>query len=804
VGVRGSSTLGDASVCPLRLVFLLFLSAVLATTAQGEAMAATARPSFKVSPRVLHFPKLELSSAGSGASETESFTIVNSGAMPISLMVGSPGAPFAITVGAGSMALDAGQRASVTVAFHPTAAGKFHGTILITGQGSSSGAKSRQVKLKGKAKRAKSTPTPTPTVTSTATPAPTVRPTPTATPTSSPTPTATTSPSTTPTATTTPTPTVTATPTRTATATASATRTPTPTATSTSTAAGFPSQLFAPYVDMTLWPTFSLTDNLSSVGRYYTLAFIVDQTGRGCTASWGTYYVLSDNFPDADIANVRAAGGDVIVSFGGQANTELAQSCTSVNALEAQYDAVVQRYNLKRIDFDVEGAAVADSASISRRNQALALLQAAHPGLQISYTLPVMPFGLTQDGINLISDAIKKGVNVAAVNIMAMDYGDGTTQMGQAAIDAATATAGQLAALYPNKTAAQINAMIGVTPMIGYNDVAGEIFQLSDAQTLLGYARTNGLNLLAFWSAARDVQCPSSQSQPQNTCSGLAQTPFQFSGIFKQINTLPTFSNVFVVVEENHGYSAVVGNTTEMPYLNQLISRSAVATQYYANAHPSLPNYLWMTSGGSDGVTGDPCESTTGPLDVDNLVRELNNAHLSWKAYQEGLPSAGYMGCGSGEYAQRHNPFAYYRDVANSVSEQQKIVPFSQFATDLANGTLPKFSFITPNLQDDAHDGTLAQADSWLQTNLAPLLASPMFQPGGNGLLIITFDEGSDSTNGGGRVLWVAISPRAKPGYQSTTLYQHQSTLRLVLEALGVSTFPGATAQAPDMSEFFQ
>ncbi len=268
---------------------------------------------------------------------------------------------------------------------------------------------------------------------------------------------------------------------------------------------------------MTLWPTFSLTDNLSSVGKYYTLAFIVDQTGNGCTASWGTYYVLSQDFPDADIASMRAAGGDVIVSFGGAANTELALSCPSVSALEAQYDAVVTQYNLKRIDFDVEGAAVADAASISRRDQAIALLQAAHPGLQVSYTLPVMPYGLTQDGINVVSDAIANGVEVTAVNVMAMDYGDGTTEMGQAAIDAGNATEAQLAVLYPGKSTAQLDAMIGVTPMIGYNDVQGEVFQLSDASLLLDYAQSNGINEIAFWSAARDVACPSGQEGRHKT-----------------------------------------------------------------------------------------------------------------------------------------------------------------------------------------------------------------------------------------------------------------------------------------------
>ena len=206
---------------------------------------------------------------------------------------------------------------------------------------------------------------------------------------------------------------------------------------------------------MTLWPPYNLTDNLSNVGKYYTLGFIVAKGNQNCLASWGTYYVLSDNFPDDDIAGMRKAGGDIIVSFGGAASTELAIACTSYDDLLAQYEAVIDRYKLKRIDFDVEGAAVAYPDSISRRDKAIAQLQKNHPGLQVSYTLPVMPFGLTQDGVNLLADAISQGVNITAVNIMTMDYGDGTTQMGQAAVDAANSTRDQLKALYPNKTTAQ-------------------------------------------------------------------------------------------------------------------------------------------------------------------------------------------------------------------------------------------------------------------------------------------------------------------------------------------------------------
>jgi phospholipase C len=267
--------------------------------------------------------------------------------------------------------------------------------------------------------------------------------------------------------------------------------------------------------------------------------------------------------------------------------------------------------------------------------------------------------------------------------------------------------------------------------------------------------------------------------------------------------TTPKFSNVFLIVEENHSFSDVVGNRKEMPYLNQLIRKYAVATQYFANTHPSLPNYLWLTAGSADGFTRDVCGHGF-TVSADNIVRELAGAGVSWKAYEDSLPSVGYPGCGLGEYVEKHDPIAYLSDVQNNSVQLDKIVPFTEFATDLAGGTLPQFSFITPNLQHDAHDGTLSQADAWLKGNFRKLLKSEMFEPGGSGLLIIVFDEGTNNAHGGGQIPWIAIGPKVKKGYQSVTLYQHQSTLRLILKGFGVSTLPGAAASAPDMTEFFR
>ncbi|PYP55613.1 MAG: hypothetical protein DMD44_14600 [Gemmatimonadetes bacterium] len=257
------------------------------------------------------------------------------------------------------------------------------------------------------------------------------------------------------------------------------------------------------------------------------------------------------------------------------------------------------------------------------------------------------------------------------------------------------------------------------------------------------------------------------------------------------------FGHVVIVTEENTDYVDVTSSS--MPYLTGLAQQYGLATQYYAVTHPSIGNYFELATG--QVLTNDDGSSTI--QNVPNIVRSLVGAGKTWKSYAESIPSACYLGGDTGDYARKHNVFALLSDVANDPTGQAcNIVPFTQFATDLANGALPTFSNVVPNLCNDAHDCSLSTADSWLRTNIAPLLASPVFQR--DGLLIITFDEaGGDNTNGGGRVYWMAISPKSKPGYQSATTYLHQSTLRLILKGLGITTFPGDAATAPDMSEFF-
>jgi phosphatidylinositol-3-phosphatase len=201
-------------------------------------------------------------------------------------------------------------------------------------------------------------------------------------------------------------------------------------------------------------------------------------------------------------------------------------------------------------------------------------------------------------------------------------------------------------------------------------------------------------------------------------------------------------------------------------------------------------------------------------VSADNIARELTAAGKSWKVYAENLPSVGYTGGDALPYLKHHNPFAYFSDVVGT-SAAANLVPFGNLSADLSSGAVPNFVYIEPNIYDDMHDCppnmstcTLSDrrkyCDAWLQANLAPILANSAFTS--NGLLIVTFDESTatDFTNGGGHVLTILMSPHAKPGFSSSTLYQHQSLLRLMLEGLSVSTLPGAAASAPKMSEFFQ
>jgi acid phosphatase len=267
---------------------------------------------------------------------------------------------------------------------------------------------------------------------------------------------------------------------------------------------------------------------------------------------------------------------------------------------------------------------------------------------------------------------------------------------------------------------------------------------------------------------------------------------------------IPASKHVVLVMEENQSYSTVVGQTSVWPNLNDLIDNGALPTNYYANSHPSIGNYFMLTTGQLL-TTND---SSTTVWNVDNIARRMLASGVSFKIYAEGI-TQGYVGGNTGLYLIRHNPFAMLSDIASSPQvANQTIWPFSQFAIDLASGALPEFSYIVPDVMDDAHNGTPQQADTWLQTNVVtPLSTYPAFEPAGDGILIVDFDEAmlSDTTYGGGHIAPVLWGPNVKVGYTQTssTVYQHPSMLATMMEALQLPNPPGAAATAPPMAEFF-
>jgi acid phosphatase len=280
-----------------------------------------------------------------------------------------------------------------------------------------------------------------------------------------------------------------------------------------------------------------------------------------------------------------------------------------------------------------------------------------------------------------------------------------------------------------------------------------------------------------------------------------------FVSVNVAIAQVPQSNHVWVVTEENHTYESVIGNPS-MPYYNALAQTYGLATQYYAPRHNSLAALMWLVAGQT--VTTD--NTTTSCFNVDNIVRQLLARGLTWKSYQRDLPYAGFQGLSSGAYVRRHNPLI---DFSDACSPEQKLnsVPYTQLAEDIANHTTPNYAYITPNLDEDAHDGSLAEADQWLQQELAAILALPEFKPGGDGLLFIVWDEGDLGTdnrcssrlsqNCGGRVATLVIGPQVKRHFQSAIRYTHSNLLRTVCDAMRLPSCPGEGSVAGPMDDFF-
>jgi chitinase len=283
-------------------------------------------------------------------------------------------------------------------------------------------------------------------------------------------------------------------------------------------AAALPAHFAAPYLQIDSSDAGDMAADEAATGlKDYTLAFLIPQSG--CTPEWEDDGSGVGAFA-SQISAIQASGGNVIISFGGESGGELAQTCTNVSQLTAAYQNVVNTYGVTRLDFDIEGGTLSDTAATSLRDQALAALQSEDPSVQVDFTLGVSPQGLptgTGSEYALLQDAKAKGVKVSVVNIMTMDFYDGSNNDLGDAESAAQGTASQLAGLYGISTSAAY-AMMGLTPIAGTND-DGTYFSTANAQSLESFAASNGIAELSFWEV-------DGYDKP---------TGYQYSSIFNQI-----------------------------------------------------------------------------------------------------------------------------------------------------------------------------------------------------------------------------------------------------------------------------
>ncbi|MFJ3235177.1 chitinase [Streptomyces sp. NPDC086787] len=278
---------------------------------------------------------------------------------------------------------------------------------------------------------------------------------------------------------------------------------------------------YAPYVSA----TDASGSDASGSPATYNLAFVISD-GSGCTPAWDGTASVTSAAVKSRIARLKRGGATVRVSFGGASGTELARACHSAPALAAAYGKALDAAGSAQADFDIEGATLADSASVARRSEAVALLQRERPDLEVTFTLPVMPSGLDADGLALLESANERDVKVSTVDIMTMNYGESYDgDMGEYALTSARATHGQLKKVFGLSDSDAWRGM-ALTSMIGVNDVAGETFTLSDADRVRKFAEEKEIGWVSMWAAFRDRQCAGgnpTRDEAATDCSGVKQ-----------------------------------------------------------------------------------------------------------------------------------------------------------------------------------------------------------------------------------------------------------------------------------------
>ncbi|MFE4512803.1 glycosyl hydrolase family 18 protein [Kitasatospora sp. NPDC056783] len=358
-----------------------------------------------------------------------------------------------------------------------------------------------------------------------------------------------------------------------------------------------PSRVFAPYFESWIGQSPAQL-SAQSGAKYLTMAFLQTATKGSCTPLWNgdASKPVSTSTWGADIATIRANGGDVIPSFGGytadNTGTEIADSCTDVNQIAAAFENVITTYDVSRIDLDIEDNSLTNTAGIDRRNKAIKIVQdwAAANGrnVQFSYTLPTTTSGLASSGLAVLKNAVSNNARIDVVNMMTFDYYDNATH--DMAADTQTSAQGlynQLAKLYPSKTPAQLWGSIGIIEMIGIDDFGpAETFTVANANTVYNWAVSKGISTLSFWALQRDNGGCVGKAGDDN-CSGINQNTWDFSHIFAPFTSGSTVSNDFSISASPASATVTAGASTSATIATGVTAGSAQSVNLTVSGAPA-------------------------------------------------------------------------------------------------------------------------------------------------------------------------------------------------------------------------
>jgi phosphatidylinositol-3-phosphatase len=250
---------------------------------------------------------------------------------------------------------------------------------------------------------------------------------------------------------------------------------------------------------------------------------------------------------------------------------------------------------------------------------------------------------------------------------------------------------------------------------------------------------------------------------------------------------VPSFDHVVVIVFENKESNRVLGNRAA-PTFNAYGRRYARLTRYYGVTHPSLPNYLALVSGSTQGITTNCTDCV---VEAQSLADTIEASGRTWKTYAEGLPAPGFLGPFKGRYAKKHNPFAYFRGIAEDPARRARIMPLSQLGRDVRAGALPSFSLVVPDLCHSMHDCSVAVGDTWLRSQIGKFLKLT------NTVVFVVFDEGSTSIRGGGHTAALALGKAVRSGSRFTGVTSHYGILRTIEQAWGLPLLGHSAHAAP-------